>query len=104
ALGTTFMATGGLAQAITISVSAAVFANWLMMALMNVALIVVRVQRPELRGWFRYPGNIGNIPVLAVVAAIAALWVLTFLDPLPLAIGVGWIVLITVLYFAYARS
>lgn len=104
ALATTFMATGGLAQAITISVSAAVFANWLMMALMNVALIVVRVQRPELRGWFRYPGNIRNIPVLAVVAAIAALWVLTFLDPLPLLIGVGWIVLITVLYFAYARS
>ncbi|WP_256839833.1 hypothetical protein [Ornithinimicrobium faecis] len=62
------------------------------------------MQRPELRGWFRYPGNIRNIPVLAVVAAIAAVWVLTFLEPLPLLIGTGWIVLITVFYFAYARS
>lgn len=104
ALGTTLMATGSYVQAITLSVSAAVFANWLMMALMNVALIVTRIRRPELRPGFRYPLNVRNVPVLAVVAAVAAVWVLTYVKPAALLLGAGWLVLITVFYFAYSRS
>jgi APA family basic amino acid/polyamine antiporter len=104
ALGTTFMAQGGYADAITIAVGAAVFANWFMMAIMNVALIVVRIKRPELRPWFRYPLNIKNIPVLAIVAAVAALWILTYLDTVPLILGASWVVLITIFYFVYSRS
>lgn len=104
ALGTTLLALSDYGQAVSFSVSAAVFANWLMMALMNVALIVVRIQRPELRGWFRYPLNIRNIPVLAIVAAVAALWIVTYVDFWPFMLGCSWLVLLTVLYFAYSRS
>lgn len=104
ALGTTLMALGDLATAITTAVGAAVFANWLMMALMNVAVIVTRVQRPDLKPAFRYPFNIRNIPVLAIVAAVAALWVITYIDTIPLLLGISWLVLLTIYYFAYSRS
>lgn len=103
-LGTTFMAQGGYADAITMSVSAAVFANWLMMAIMNVALVLVRIKRPDLNPWFRYPFNIKNIPVLAVVAAVAALWILTYIDTAPLLLGISWVALIVIFYFTYSRN
>ena len=104
ALGTTLMALGGYSSAIFIAVSAAVFANWLMMALMNIALIVVRVQRPELVGRFRSPWSIKNIPVLAPLATIAALWIITYIALVPLLIGITWLVLLTIFYFAYSRK
>lgn len=104
ALGATLMSTMGYMKAISIAVGAAVFSNWLMMALMNIALIVVRIKRPDLKAGFRYPLNVRNIPVLAIVAAIASLWILTYIPSIPLLIGVSWIVLLTVWYFAYSRT
>lgn len=104
ALITTLMSSYGYAEAISISVGAAVFANWLMMALMNIAVIVVRVTRPELKASFRYPLNIGNIPVLAIIATIACLWILTYVEIFPMMIGISWLLLITLWYFAYSRS
>lgn len=104
ALGTTLMALGDFVTAITTAVGAAVFANWFMMVLMNVAVIVTRVQRPDLKPAFRYPFNIRNIPVLAIVAAVAALWVITYIDTVPLLLGISWLVLLTIYYFAYSRS
>lgn len=104
ALSATFTSAFGYADAIGFLVSAAVFANWLMMAIMNVALIVVRVTRPELRPQFRFPLNIKNIPVLAIVATIACLWILTNIATLPLLIGISWIVLITGWYFIYSKN
>ena len=101
---TTFTSVFGYSAAIGILVSAAVFANWFMMALMNVALVVVRITRPELKPRFRYPLNIKNIPVLAVLATIACLWILTYIATIPLLIGFSWIVLLTVWYFVYARK
>jgi APA family basic amino acid/polyamine antiporter len=104
ALGTTFMSTMGYMQAISIAVGAAVFSNWLMMAIVNIALIVVRINRPELKAGFRYPLNVRNIPVLAIVATISSLWILTFIESIPLLIGISWLVLITLWYFAYSRK
>ncbi|WP_449537969.1 APC family permease [Ferdinandcohnia sp. Marseille-Q9671] len=104
ALGTTLMATMGYGKAISIAVGAAVFANWLMMALMNVALIVVRVKQPHLKPAFRFPVNVKNIPVLAIVAAIGSIWILTYIQTLPLLIGISWLVLLTAFYFLYSRS
>lgn len=104
ALGTTLLALGDFAEAVTTSVSAAVFGNWFMMVLMNIALIVVRIQRPELRPGFRSPLSIGRIPVLAILAAIGALWIITYLDALPLILGFSWLALITIFYFAYSRK
>ncbi|WP_261133949.1 APC family permease [Bacillus sp. Marseille-Q3570] len=104
ALGTTFMSTMGYGKAISIAVGAAVFSNWLMMAIMNIALIVVRVKRPELKASFRYPINYKNIPILAIVAAIAALWILTYIEPIPLFIGITWLLFITGWYFVYSKN
>ncbi|WP_040979544.1 APC family permease [Oceanobacillus jeddahense] len=94
----------GYAVAINLLVSAAVFANWFMMALMNIALIIVRVTRKELNPSFRFPINIKNIPILAIFAAISCIWILTYIEPLPLIIGVSWIVLLTIWYFAYSKK
>ncbi|WP_453996701.1 APC family permease [Bacillus nitroreducens] len=104
ALGTTLMSTMGYGKAISIAVGAAVFANWLMMALMNIALIVVRVKQPHLRPVFRFPVNIKNIPILAIVAAIGSFWILTYIETLPLLIGISWLVLITAFYYLYSKS
>ncbi len=94
----------GYAKAINLLVSAAVFANWFMMALMNIALVIVRVTRKELTPSFRYPINIRNIPILAILAAIACIWILTYIEPLPLLIGFSWIVLLTIWYFVYSKD
>ena len=75
-----------------------------MMILMNIALIVVRKTRPDWTPRFRYPFNIKNIPVLAIVASIGCLVIITYVNPIAIAIGVGWIVILTVWYFAYARK
>lgn len=104
ALGATLMSTLGYGKAISIAVGAAVFSNWLMMGLMNIALIVVRVMQPEAKAEFRFPFNVKNIPVLAVIAAIASFWILTYIEPVPLLIGIGWIILITLFYFFYSRK
>ena len=104
ALGATLMITMGYGKAISIAVGAAVFSNWLMMAIMNIAVIVVRVKQPQIKAQFRYPGNIKNIPVLAIFAAIASFWILTYIDTIPLIIGISWLVLITAFYFFYSRS
>ena len=104
ALGTTFTAAIGYADAISLLVSAAVFANWFMMAIMNIALIVVRVTRPELKAGFRYPFNIKNIPVLAIVATIGSIWIITYLSAISLIIGITWVILLTLWYFLYAHK
>lgn len=104
ALAATFTSAFGYGKAIGLLVSAAVFANWFMMALMNIALIIVRVKRPDLKPGFRYPINIKNIPVLAILATIGCLGIITYIDLLPLMIGVSWLVLLTVWYFAYAKK
>jgi APA family basic amino acid/polyamine antiporter len=104
ALGTTITAVMGYADAINLLVSAAVFANWFMMALMNVALVIVRVKRKDLKPAFRYPVNIKNIPVLAIFAAIACIGILTYIEPLPLLLGISWIVLLTIWYFVYSKD
>ena len=104
ALGATIIAVIGYAEAINLLVSAAVFANWFMMALMNFALVIVRLKRKDLNPPFRYPFNIKNIPILAIIASIACIWILTYLEPLPLIVGISWIVLLTVWYVAYAKN
>lgn len=104
ALAATFTASMGYAAAIGVLVSAAVFANWFMMAIMNIALIVVRVTRPELKPKFRFPLNIKNIPVLAIVATAGSIWILTFIQPIALLIGFSWVVLLTIWYFLYAHK
>ncbi|WP_163969683.1 APC family permease [Oceanobacillus halotolerans] len=104
ALAATFTSAIGYAAAISLLVSAAVFANWLMMALMNVALIVVRLTRKDLKPSFRYPFNIKNIPILAVLATVACIWILTYIDTLPLLIGISWIVILTIWYYVYAKD
>ena len=53
ALGATIIAVIGYAEAIShLLVSAAVFANWFMMALMNFALVIVRLKRKDLNPHF----------------------------------------------------
>lgn len=104
ALGATLMSSFGYGKAISIAVGAAVFSNWLMMAFMNIALIIVRIKQPHLKGTFRFPLNINNIPILAIVAAIAAFAILAYIEPIPLIIGISWIVLITIWYIVYARK
>lgn len=94
----------GYSEAISLLVSAAVFANWLMMALMNIALVVVRVKRKDLNPNFKYPLNINNIPILAILAALACLWILTYIDTLPLLIGLSWMLLLTLWYVFYAKE
>lgn len=100
----TFMSIFGYAAALNILISAAVFANWLMMILMNIALIVVRKTRPDLKPKFRYPFNIKNIPVFAVVASLGCIIIITYVHPIAIGIGIGWMVIITIWYFAYARK
>ncbi|SOC43757.1 APC family permease [Salinicoccus kekensis] len=104
ALAATFMSIFGYAEVLGILISAAVFSNWLMMILMNIALIVVRKTRADWSPRFRYPFNIKNVPVLAIVASLGCLVIITYVNPIAIAIGMGWIVLLTVWYFAYARK
>jgi APA family basic amino acid/polyamine antiporter len=104
ALGATLMSAMGYRKAISIAVGAAVFSNWLMMALMNVAVIVVRIKQSHIKAGFRFPFNIKNIPVLAIVAGIASIWILTYIQTIPLLIGISWLVIITAWYFLYSRS
>lgn len=104
ALGATLSAALGYADAISTLVSAAVFANWFMMAIMNIALIIVRVTRPDLQPTFKSPISIKNIPILAIIATIGSLWILTFLKPIALIIGFSWIVLLTLWYFFYSHT
>ena len=104
ALIATLTSAFGYANAVGLLVSAAVFANWFMMAIMNIALVVVRVTRKDVKPSFRYPFNIKNIPVLAVLATIACFWILTYIDPLPLLIGISWIVILSIWYVVYAKD
>src|SRR5690625_4806073 len=104
ALSATLAAVFGYANAINVLVSAAVFGNWLMMALMNIALVIVRATRPNLKPVFRYPVNIKNIPILAVFATFACIWILTYIDLVPLLIGISWVVLLTLWYVFYAKD
>ncbi|WP_027965284.1 APC family permease [Halalkalibacillus halophilus] len=104
ALLATFTSAFGYANAIGLLVSAAVFANWLMMALMNIALVIVRVKRKDLNPTFKYPINIKGIPILAIFAAIACIWILTYIDPLAIYIGVSWLILLTIWYVVYAKN
>lgn len=104
ALIATITAVIGYAAAINLLVSAAVFANWLMMAIMNIALVIVRVTRKDLNPSFRYPVNIKNIPILAIIASIACLWILTYIDLIPLLVGISWLVILTIWYFIYAKD
>lgn len=104
ALLATLIAISGYAKALSLLVSAAVFANWLMMAIMNIALVIVRVTRKDLNPSFRYPLNIKNIPILAPITAIACLWILTYIDLTAIIIGCIWLVLLTFWYFFYAEK
>lgn len=104
ALAATITAVIGYAAAINLLVSAAVFANWLMMAIINIALVIVRVTRKDLKPSFRYPVNIKNIPILAIFASIACLWILTYIDLIPLLVGISWLIILTIWYFAYAKN
>lgn len=104
ALISTFMSIFGYADVLNILISAAVFANWLMMILMNIALIVVRKTRSDLKPHFRYPFNIKNIPVLAIVASLGCAVIITYVNPIAIIIGLSWMVIITIWYFLYARK
>lgn len=104
ALAATLTSAIGYSAAIGLLVGAAVFANWLMMAIINIALVVVRVTRKDLNPSFRYPVNFKNIPILAIVATVACIWILTFIETVPMLIGISWIVFLTIWYFAYAKS
>jgi len=100
----TLAAISSYANALNLLVSAAVFANWLMMAIMNIALVIVRVTRKDLNPGFRYPLNIKNIPVLAPLTALACLWILTYIDTLAFIMGCAWLILLTLWYFFYAEK
>lgn len=104
ALLSTFMSIFGYANVLNILISAAVFANWLMMILMNIALIVVRKTRPDLKPHFRYPFNIKNIPVFAIIASVGCAVIITYVNPIAIFIGLTWIIVITIWYFLYARK
>lgn len=104
ALLATLIAISGYASALSLLVSAAVFANWLMMAIMNIALVVVRVTRKDLNPSFRYPFNIKNIPILAPITAIACIWILTYIEPIAILIGCIWLLILTLWYFFYAEK
>ena len=104
ALIATFMSIFGYSDVLNILISAAVFSNWLMMILMNIALVIVRKTRPDLKPQFRYPFNIKNVPILAIIATIGCIIVITFVNPIAIAIGILWMILITVWYFLYARK
>ncbi|GAK12388.1 APC family permease [Geomicrobium sp. JCM 19039] len=104
ALLTTLLSVFGFSAAIGIAVGAAVFANWLMMALINVLVIVVRIRQPELQRQFRFPLNIKNIPVLAIVATVGAIGILFYVDTIPLLIGISWVVLIVLWYYLYSKK
>lgn len=104
ALLATLIAVSSYSDAISLLVSAAVFANWLMMAIMNIALVIVRVTRKDLNPSFRYPLNIKNIPVLAPITAIACIWILTYIETTAIIIGCVWLVLLTLWYFFYSEK
>jgi len=104
AFAATLAAISSYANALNLLVSAAVFANWLMMAIMNIALVIVRVTRKDLKPSFRYPINIKNIPILAPITAIACLWILTYIDSIALLVGCAWLILLTLWYFLYAEK
>ncbi|MFC7285240.1 APC family permease [Phocicoccus pinnipedialis] len=104
ALVATLMSVFGYASVLNILISAAVFSNWLMMILMNIALIIVRKTRPDLKPNFRYPLNIKNIPIMAVIAIVGCIIVITFVNPIAIGIGLIWMILITIWYFVYARK
>src|SRR5699024_8359002 len=104
ALLATLIAISGYASALSLLVSAAVFANWLMMAIMNIALVIVRVTRKDLNPSFRYPFNIKNIPILAPITAIACIWILTYIEPTAILIGCIWLLILTLWYFFYSEK
>src|SRR5699024_3822335 len=104
ALTATFASLFGYAAVLNILMSAAGFANSFMMILLNIALHIVRKQRPDLKPKFRYPININNIPVLAIVAIIGCLIIITYINLIAIFIGIVWLLLLTVWYFIYARK
>ncbi|MFD2829938.1 APC family permease [Corticicoccus populi] len=104
ALAATFMSIFGYAEVLNILISAAVFANWFMMILMNIALVIVRKTRPDWDPKFRYPFNIKNVPVLALVASLGCMIIITYVNPIAIAIGIGWLILLTLWYYLYAKK
>lgn len=104
ALIATFMSIFGYADILNILISAAVFANWFMMILMNIALIIVRKTRADWNPNFRYPFNIKNVPVLAIVASLGCMIIITYVNLIAIAIGVGWLVILTLWYYLFAKK
>jgi APA family basic amino acid/polyamine antiporter len=87
------------------------FGAMLSFTIAHVALIRLRVSRPDIPRTYRPPGNVvwrgKDIPLFAVVGGLgtaAAFFVTVFLHPAVAAVGVGWLVLGVIVYLLYRRA
>jgi APA family basic amino acid/polyamine antiporter len=83
------------------------FGAMLSFTIAHLALIRLRISRPDIERPYRPPGNVGNIPVFAVIGGLgtAAAFVVTVaLHPDVAATGIGWLALGVVVYLLYRRA
>lgn len=89
ALSTVVAAACVLAGDLTLVASVTDFAVYLVFVAVNVAVVVLRVRRPELARPFRTPGAIGRVPVLPILGLLTVIVMLPSLRFTAVLLGTG---------------
>src|SRR5690606_26006357 len=99
-IGAALLPFGGVAVVASISSFGALAA----FAAVHLALVVLRVREPERPRPFVVPLAIRNVPVLAVVGIATSVGLITQLDRVAIATGIGLLAVVLALHGLFARS
>lgn len=99
-IGVALLPFGGVAVVASISSFGALAA----FAAVHLALVVLRVREPERPRPFVVPLAIRNVPVLAVVGIATSVGLITQLDRVAIATGIGLLAVVLALHGLFARS
>ncbi len=80
------------------------FATMIAFTVVNGALIILRIRRPDIQRSFRSPLQIGKIPILAVLGALATVFLLFQFDPFVYLVGGGFLFFILASQMALAHK
>lgn len=73
-------------------------------SVVSVAVILLRLRRPDLERGFRVPGSIRGVPVLPVLSIGACLYLISRLPVVTWQLFAVWIALALLMYFTYSRK
>lgn len=94
-----------LAALVSLTIAAiSSFATMIAFTVVNGALIILRIRRPDIQRPFRSPIQIGKVPILAVLGALATVFLLFQFDPFVYQIGGGFLFFILASQIALAHK